>query len=47
MGFIFLLEGVGEESYIIMDVEIEQRSGLSACLVDDEVVECVVLKKRG
>ena len=47
MGFIFLLRGVGEESYIIVYVEIEQGSGFSTRFVDDEVVERVVLRVRG
>jgi len=47
MGFILLLQGVSEESYVVMHVEIEQRTGFSACLVDDEVIECVVLQMRG
>jgi DMSO/TMAO reductase YedYZ molybdopterin-dependent catalytic subunit len=41
--FIFLLRCVGEESYIVVHVEIEQWSGFSARFVDDEVVECVML----
>ena len=41
--FIFLLRGVGEKPYIVMHVEIEQRTGFPTSFVDDEIVECVVL----
>ena len=47
MGFVFFLGSVSEESYVVVHVKIEQRSGFSTRFVDDEVVECVVLTMVG
>ena len=47
VGLIFLLRGVSEESYIVVHVKIEQRSGFSTSFVDDKVVECIVLQEKG
>ena len=47
MGFVLLLGSVSKKSYVVMHVEIEQRSGFSTRFIDDEVVECVVLTVVG
>lgn len=43
MRFVFLDCRVSEQADIVVNVEVEQRSGLAARLVHDEVVERVVL----
>ena len=42
---VLLLRGVGEQPHVVVDVEVEERAGLPAGLVDDEVVKGVVLVK--
>ena len=42
---VLFLGGVGEQPYVVVHVEVEQRARLAAGLVHDEVVECVVLGK--
>ena len=44
MGFVLLLGSVGEKSHVVVHVEIEQWSRFSTSFVDDEVVECIMLK---
>jgi hypothetical protein len=46
MGFVFLNGSIGQHSNIVVNVKIEQRTGLSTSFVDDEIVESVMLKVR-
>jgi hypothetical protein len=41
--FVFLDCGIRQHADIIVDVEIEQWSGLATSLVDDEVIKGVML----
>lgn len=43
MGFVFLNRRISEQADIVVNVEVEQRSGLAARLVHEEIVERVVL----
>ena len=38
--------GVGKHSHVVVHVEIEQRTRLSAGLGDEKRVECVVLRRK-
>ena len=41
---LVLLDGrISEKAHVVVDVEVEERARLSAGLVDDEIVKCVVL----
>lgn len=46
MRLVFLHSRVGEQTNVVVDVEIEQWTGLAAGFVHDEVVERVVLAKQ-
>jgi hypothetical protein len=43
---VFLFCSVGEEPHVIVDVKVEQWSRFTTRLVDDEVIECVVLRNK-
>jgi hypothetical protein len=43
--FILFLRGIGEQAYIVVNIEIKKRSRLAARFVDDKVVECMVLNE--
>lgn len=44
VGLVFLFGSVVEESYIIMDVKVEEGTRFSPGFVDDEIIESVMLK---
>lgn len=44
MRFILLDTGIRKDTNIIVNVKVEQWPGLSTSLVDDEIVECVMLR---
>jgi hypothetical protein len=46
MGFIFLLCCVSQQAYVVVNVKVEERSGLPSCFVDDKVIESVMLARR-
>lgn len=41
---VLLDRRIGQKTDVVVDIEVEQRTRLATGLVDDEVVECVVLK---
>lgn len=43
MGLVFLDSSIGQETDIIVYVEVEQWARFPTSLVHDEIVECVVL----
>jgi hypothetical protein len=47
MGLVLFLRSISEETNIIMDIEIEQGSGLAPCFVDYKVIKSVVLRGTG
>lgn len=41
---VLLHRGVGEETHVIMHIEVEKWARFASRFVDDEIVECVVLE---
>lgn len=43
MRLVLFNRSIGEQTHVVVHIEIEQGTGFPACLVDDEVVEGVML----
>lgn len=44
MGFVLFNRGVGKQTDVIVNIKVEQRTGLPASLVDYEIIEGIVLQ---
>lgn len=46
MRLVLLLRGIGHESNIVVNIEVEERTRFSTGFVDDEVIKRMVLDSR-